>query len=920
MQTVDLTSCDREPIHIPGLIQPHGLLLLLEGSGVEATILIASSNACEVVGVPAEELIGKTLEGVLLKEDVAEIASRLGDGPLHLHPVYIHAARGANVSTVFNAVAHRIEDRIILELEPLLENEGANASDLYRRLQTAMVDLRQPASVARVCERLAVHVRGITGFDRVMIYRFDADWNGEVIAEEKRADLEPFLGLHYPAADIPKQARELYTRNWLRFIADRRYVPTGLYPSSMMPGTDRPLDMSYCVLRSVSPIHLEYLKNMGVDASMSISLIRGGQLWGLVACHHYSSRRVGYDVRAACELVGQVVSLQLGEREQAEIAEDNRRGAEVIRKLTQEVTPGESFASLMAEQADSLLELVKARGMAIVEGDDVTRVGQTPGVEDIRAIAELARGSEGEIFATDKLGTALPRSTLVPMASGVLAVRFSQFGARCVMWFRPEQVRVVNWAGDPAKSVVKGDSPARLSPRGSFSLWKETVRGRSLPWTATDLAAADEFRKAMISRIVVQADDVLSHNQVLKKASEEKDQILDSERAARSQAERINRLTDEFVATLSHELRTPLNAIQGWVHLLRSGSATVDVAKGLDIIDRNTRVQTQMVNDLLDVSRINSGKLRLDVQSVSLPEVVEAALSTIQFSAQAKSITIHKTLDPMPGISVSGDPQRLQQVVWNLLSNAVKFTPKGGMVHVELKRSGSYVELSVRDNGIGISRDFLPHVFDRFRQADASTTRSFGGLGLGLSIVRHLTEMHGGSIAVESPGVQAGSTFTVTLPIRAMTGDSGMREPHPASEAGGLSIVDSPRVNGLAVLVVEDEADARDFVCRLLTEHGVRATGAGSVAEAMSELYDNHYDLVISDIGMPGGDGYSLIRQLRQLEERRGLPRVPCVALTAYARADDRRRIMLAGFQVHVAKPVEPAELLAVVANLTGRI
>ncbi|HLO41032.1 MAG TPA: ATP-binding protein, partial [Phycisphaerales bacterium] len=524
-----------------------------------------------------------------------------------------------------------------------------------------------------------------------------------------------------------------------------------------------------------------------------------------------------------------------------------------------------------------------------------------------------------DVFATDKLSGVINKSHVIPVASGILAVPLARTGRQCVIWFRPEQVRVVNWAGDPAKSVAKGDAPARLSPRGSFALWKETVRGRSLPWSSADVAIARDFREALVLKLVEQASDLISHNSVLKRASEEKDQTIESERAARAQAERINRLTDEFVATLSHELRTPLNAIQGWVHLLRSGTAQTDLAKGLEIIDRNTRVQNQMVNDLLDMSRINSGKLRLDVQPVSLPEVLESALATIQFAAEAKTIRLHKTVDPLQGISVSGDPQRLQQVIWNLLSNAVKFTPKGGMVHVELKRSGSYVELNVRDNGVGIPRDFLPHVFDRFRQADASTTRSFGGLGLGLSIVRHLTEMHGGSISVESAGPGMGSVFTVTLPIRSISGGPH-QEPHPVSEVPVGSLSSSDCLRGVRILILEDEADARDFVRRLLIDQGAKVVSVGSVVEAMVQVNEAEFDLIISDLGIPGEDGYSFIRQLRALESRRSLKRTPCAALTAYARAEDRRRVMMAGFQVHVSKPVEPAELIAVAANLTGRI
>lgn len=913
MRTVDLDSCAREPIHIPGLIQPHGVLLLLEPHTERPIVRVVSSNSGALLGVAPEGLVGRGLDAVLRPEDAAEVARRLATGRLHLHPIYIHAARALHGDAVFNAVAHRLESWIVLELEPALPGESASAGDLHLRLQSAMVDLRQPAPVKDLCERLAKHVREINGFDRVMVYRFDREWNGEVIAEERRENLEPFLGLHYPAADIPEQARSLYTRNWLRFIADRSYEPAGLAPGPFLPGTDRPLDMSHCVLRSVSPIHLEYLANMGVGASMSISLIRDGRLWGLIACHHYEARRVPYDVRAACELIGQVVSLQLAEWERAEMAGRLEAKSRQIPALIQRLRPGPDFADSLRDQAPDVLGLVRADGLAILMDDAVVRLGQTPPDAMVRAIAERVGDTEEEPYFTDRLGEELGGGWSSPEVSGVLGASLAKAGVRCVLWFRGEQVRVVDWAGDPAKSVVKGEAPARLSPRGSFALWKETVRGRSQPWADDERMVAAEFRRALLRRLVEHASDVMSHNRVLRAASEAKDQILDSERAARAQAERINRMTDEFVATLSHELRTPLNAIQGWVHLLRSGSAEIDLAEALDVIDRNVRVQTQMVNDLLDTSRINSGKLRLNVRRVSLPGVVDEALGTVRFAAEAKNIRLVKSIEPMPGVEMLGDPQRLQQVVWNLLSNAVKFTPAGGEVSVTLRRDKSMLELTVRDTGAGIAPEFLPYVFDRFRQADAAITRSFGGLGLGLSIVRHLTELHGGTVQVESEGLGKGACFTVRFPVKS-EGEGPGDAPKDALGADLLAL------QGLGVLVLEDEPDARRFVKGLLADHGVEVRTAALTAEALVAARERVFDLVISDIGLPGEDGFAFIRQLRQLEAEEGRARTPAIALTAYARAEDRWRIMLAGFQNHVAKPVEPSELLAVIANLTERI
>ena len=398
--------------------------------------------------------------------------------------------------------------------------------------------------------------------------------------------------------------------------------------------------------------------------------------------------------------------------------------------------------------------------------------------------------------------------------------------------------------------------------------------------------------------------------------------LLDSERAARTEAERINRMKDEFLATLSHELRTPLNAMLGWTQVLRGDPAnSEDMEQGLATIERNARAQKGIIEDLLDMSSIISGKVRLDVQRVDLAAVLKAALETVRPAAEAKGIRLQPAIDPKAR-QISGDPNRLQQVFWNLLTNAVKFTPKGGRVQVTLERIHSHLEVNVIDSGEGISPEFLPNVFDRFRQADASTTRRHGGLGLGLAIVKQLVELHGGGVHVGSMGLGKGTTFRVMLPLVAVQPaedfpDGDRRHPQAAGESPATP-AKALQLTEVRVLVVDDEADARALVKRLLEDRGARVQTAGSVAEAMELLRAETPDVLVSDIGMPGEDGYSLIRQVRALGPELG-GNVPAVALTAYARAEDRMKAVLAGFQMHVSKPVEPAELLAMVASLAGR-
>ena len=398
--------------------------------------------------------------------------------------------------------------------------------------------------------------------------------------------------------------------------------------------------------------------------------------------------------------------------------------------------------------------------------------------------------------------------------------------------------------------------------------------------------------------------------------------LLAAEQEARAEAERANRSKDEFLATLSHELRTPLNAILGWAQLLRMGALPPDEAdQGLETIERNAKAQAQLVEDLLDLSRIISGKIRIEVRPVNLLSVVEGALDSVRPAAEAKGITVVPVLDAHVGV-VSGDGHRLQQVAWNLLSNAIKFTPRGGRVDVWLCTSGEDVELTVSDTGAGIKPDFLPHVFDRLRQADASTTRRHGGLGLGLAIVRHLVELHGGTVAARSGGEGKGATFTVRLPLshrRHAPGGSAAPVPPEAPAAAQRPAAGAPRpLEGLRVLVVDDEADAREVFQIGLQQAGAAVTVAASVAEAMLAFDAAPPDVLLSDIGMPGEDGYGLIRRVRQLGDAGG-GAVPAVALTAFARADDRSRAVGAGFDLHVSKPVEPSKLAGLVAELVER-
>jgi signal transduction histidine kinase/ActR/RegA family two-component response regulator len=407
----------------------------------------------------------------------------------------------------------------------------------------------------------------------------------------------------------------------------------------------------------------------------------------------------------------------------------------------------------------------------------------------------------------------------------------------------------------------------------------------------------------------------------LEASNRTKDELLMREQIIRADAEAANRAKDEFLSILSHELRTPLNAILGWSTMLRQKKLSEDkVARALETIERNAKSQAQLIEDILDISRIITGKLRLRVRPVNLVPVIESAIESVQLAAEAKSIRLQSVLDSEAG-PLLGDADRLQQVVWNLLSNALKFTPKDGRVQIRLQRVNSHVEITVSDTGAGISSDFLPFVFDRFSQHDSTTTRSYGGLGLGLAIVRQLVELHGGTVTVVSPGIGQGTTFTVKLPVMIIHLPPSDPEPLNSLVEPKGRFQASPTLEGLQILVVEDEADALELLSTILEKYGADVMAVTSVKEALTIIEtasDRRPDVLVSDIGMPDEDGYSLIRKLRQLEAQRG-GRLPAIALTAYARNDDRQQALLAGFQMHLTKPVDAVELVAVVTSLTGR-
>ncbi|MBA3478979.1 MAG: response regulator [Lautropia sp.] len=589
-----------------------------------------------------------------------------------------------------------------------------------------------------------------------------------------------------------------------------------------------------------------------------------------------------------------------------------------------DVTDRNAAEDAFREEA-RVLDLLNRTGIAIASTLDLAALLQK--VTD--AATEMSGAEMGAFFysTTDEAGESFRLYTL----SGAKRETFEPFGQpRATPLFGPtfkgqppvrcddvlQDERYGRWL--PHRGMPAGHPPVR-----SFLAVPVASRGGQpvggLFFGHSKVGVFTERIERMVVGIAAQAAVAIDNARLLeetKRTAQERERRLESEQTARVEIARVSQLKDEFLATLSHELRTPLTAILGWAKLLlRPDAGSQLLGRGLETIERNAVAQARLIEDLLDMNRIISGKVRLNVQPTDLARVVEAAVDSIRPSADGKELRVTVRLDPSPPIV--GDPDRLQQVVWNLLSNAVKFTPRGGSIAVSLKQLQSNLEVTVSDSGIGLSREFQPHAFDRFRQVDSSTTRSYGGLGLGLSIVKQLVELHGGSVRVTSDGEGLGSAFTVCLP--AMAHLPHREDEHAAPGASRGAAPAGVNLRGLKILVVDDEDDTRDLIRQVLSVCGAEVHAASSAAEGLSKLQHLRPDLLVSDIGMPERDGYQFIRDVRGLDTQHG-GKTPAVALTAYARSEDRTRAMLGGYQVHVSKPIDPEEFLATIASLAGRV
>jgi light-regulated signal transduction histidine kinase (bacteriophytochrome) len=733
---VNLTNCEQEPIHIPGSIQPHGFLLGINAN--TSTIEYCSGNVEVYTAKPYEQILGKKPAEVFGDDVQTRIDSYLNTAiftaPLQL---FINDKK-------LHCTVHRSGDIYIVEAEPAIEDY--EYPDVYDQTRQFLSYMEHSISLQELCSLVAHRTQQITGYDRVMIYRFDEEYNGEVFAESRRDDLEPFLGLHYPHTDIPVQARELYMKNLLRLIGDIGYQPVPIYTTA--GGDNSSLDLSLSVLRSTSPIHVQYLANMGVGATLTISLIYKGRLWGLIACHHYSAKVIPPNIRIAAQLQGHFIASQIDMREANEAYDISRQSAIAADKTLALTKTSQSF-NVIAQSA-SILEICNATGVAILFNNELYTGGKTPSKADIRSIvSDLSTQYLHTGFQTSHLAATLTyASKFARIASGLTYHPLSIGNDDCIIWFRPETVTEMHWGGDPSKAIVKDEKG--LHPRKSFELWKEIVKYKAKPWMQPELDAATTFAHALhkhMALIIATAEEERYRilTEVLKKSNEE--------------LENIN-----WIST--HDLQEPLRKIQLMASRILTQSDEQLSEKTLDFIHRMNASAGRMQTLLRDI--LNYTKLRYSEEQLTLTDlnaIVTGVISDIE--EQAKEHHVEFDVAELP--TIKGIPFLLTQLFTNIIGNSIKFSDADRQQIITVAQEPAvnidgkeYCHISVTDTGIGFEKKYAESIFKIFSRLN--NHQSYHGSGVGLALCKKIMETHHGQIDADGV-IGKGAIVNLYFPI-----------------------------------------------------------------------------------------------------------------------------------------------------------
>lgn len=879
-----LNVCSNEPIHIPGSIQPHGVMIIVSYPGM--IVEQVSENVSEFFGKPVNDVLGRSLQDIFGANQVEELEKIIIERELES----IQSTVLSIQDKAYDVVAHRLGCSLVIECEPFIDGD-VKAADSYDYLRNFAINMHKSSGLQNIYDHVVRSIRAITSFDSVKLYKFDTDWNGEVVAEARADYMVAYLGLHFPASDIPEQARKLYAKNYLRLIGDISYKPSMLIPSRN-PVTNQSPDLSLSMLRSVSPVHIQYLENMGIKASMSISIIQNGKLWGLIACHHNEPKFIPYRTRVVAEIMGHIFSAQLSTMENQVRQEESDKRNLLIETLKKALGRNYKLDKLLDETNELAMDALDADGLIV----RTNAVNFSYGIDLAPAVlAELFKWLDNQtdpqiIYTNDASGFFKNYPPLKNMAGGFLVAPISQQQRSCLIWLRRPVINQVQWAGNPEKPLEETKAGYRLTPRSSFALWQETVQGKSRAWEDDDI---------QMSRDLINI-------------------ILEGQKLS---AEHDSMAKSEFLANMSHEIRTPMNAVIGIANILAiSRPLTPKQTDYIKTLQTSADSLLSLINDLLDISKIESRVIELEAIPFSLAQLVQESISILSVRAKEKHLELNIDYSTIDGQIFIGDPTRIRQIIMNLCSNAIKFTSEGSVslrVHAELTEEPGVEKICiiVKDTGIGIAPDKIDTIFHKFVQADSSINRKYGGTGLGLAITKMLAEAMGGTLHVDSIEKE-GSTFTVCLPLRQ---DTSVR-PVKIQGLPELSTLQTVRGENMPrILLVEDYEPNVIVATAFLEDFGYKCEVAVNGLEAITKVKSGQFSAVLMDVQMPGMNGLEATRIIREHELKGNIDRTPIIGMTAHAMAGDRDRCIAAGMDEYISKPFNPAELRGKLALVSQR-
>jgi light-regulated signal transduction histidine kinase (bacteriophytochrome) len=719
--TPDLEACDREPIHIPGAIQPHGALFVMRAA--DLVVVQASTNTGDYLG--DDVMVGTRPRGAL---------AGLVDSISQWHPTPEPTLQTSVPAYGLTVVAHRSGSSIIVEAE---REEPQGTSQTFTRLRSFVQTLAQQADLEASLQATSRFIQQLTGFDRTLVYRFDEDWNGRVVAEAGNGALPSYLDLRFPASDIPAQARALYAANRVRIIPNATYEAVPIVRGAD-PEIKAPLDLSFAQLRSVSPVHLEYMRNMGTAASMSVSIMIDGRLWGLVSCHSAAPHYVGIVTRDVCDLIVQSLAMRIA-AQQRELSSASRvQLGRVTSRLLTSMSSGTSWPEELTRAGDDLLAQVRADGAVIVTDTDYLAVGKCPDEDHVRTIVKWLEKerSEADLYASHSLASELSQaSAFAASASGILAVRISELYPSWLIWFRQEVVRTVKWGGNPHKRVTE---EGRIHPRNSFEAWREQVHQQAIPWTESELSAARDLRLAIVGIVLRKAEELAELT---------------------SELRRSNKELEAFSYSVSHDLRAPFRHIVGFAQLLRERETSLDAKSQhyLRNISESALAAGRLVDDLLNFSQL--GRASLASKKVDMNKLVEEVIKSVMLSRPDRQVEWKLNRLPVAW----GDATLLRQVWYNLIDNAVKYTRdrEPAIISIEGSAVDDVTVYSISDNGVGFDMAYVAKLFGVFQRLQRA--EDFDGTGIGLALVRRIVERHNGTVKATGEK-NKGATFTFALP------------------------------------------------------------------------------------------------------------------------------------------------------------